>query len=85
MDRYEKAQKLYEEGSVYFRGRIGEQLFFLVKGRLRKVYEVKRDNRGKLKYHCNCDYIGLDDCSHKIACQIYASKNHLLWGEDYDK
>lgn len=78
MDKYEKGQKLYEDGDVFYKGRIGDQLFFLVKGKVKKYYEVKRDGRGKPKYHCNCDYIGLEDCSHKIGCQIYSVKNNLI-------
>ena len=78
MDKWDKAEKLLREGGVFFRGKKGDKLYFAVRGKQERVYEVTRDGRGKPKYHCNCKYFLPDDCSHIIACTIYACEHKLI-------
>ncbi len=78
MDKYQKAQKLLDEGGVFYKGRKGKQLYFIVKGKRERYYEVIRDGRGKPKYLCNCKYFLPGFCSHEIACQLYVVSHKLL-------
>ena len=81
MDKFDKAEKILADGGVTFRGKKGKQLFFIVKGKRERYYEVKRDGRGKPKYHCNCKYFLPDECSHVIAATIYAVTHKLIEGD----
>lgn len=85
MDKWEKAQKLLDEGKVFCRGKRGDKLYFIVAGKKERAYEVIRDGRGKPKYHCNCKYFKADECSHIIAATLYAISHKLLDGGQNDK
>lgn len=77
MNRFQKADWLYENDCVFYFGKSGRRYIFIVKGNTQKFYSVKVENFGNdLRGNCRCEYVK-EDCSHFLACKKYL-ENHKV-------
>jgi len=73
LNKHEKAKKLLDGNGVLFLGRRYQKAYFIVKGKVRKHYDVTLDFTARMpKNHCSCDYFKANDCSHIIAAKLFS-------------
>jgi hypothetical protein len=83
MNRFQKAEWLYENDGVFYFGKVGRGFVFIVKGKKEKFYSVRLERFGnELRGNCKCDYLG-EDCSHILSCKIYMERHKT--GDSIDK
>lgn len=78
-DKYDKAQKILDEGLILYRGIKGNRFHFIVKGEKQAYYNVYRETR-KPKYNCECDNacFSQEECAHIIAASRVAVSRRLI-------
>ena len=74
MDKFVKAKRLFEQGRVKFKGRMGSSLYFEVLSN--ETHQVIFRPLMK-KWLCDCKYASLydKDCSHVLACKYWLEKH----------